>query len=118
MLREPIMFGSAGIYAEATFGFAVFHQELDRLRNVLQSLGYAQAPLRDVLPSLLGHLMLENGDLRLETFTADLLVRGQAHRVDGVARGVGKVSHGLAALGIIEKPIRMRNYRSWHDKDT
>jgi integrase len=118
MLREPVMFGNAGIYAEAIFGSAVFHRELDRLRSVLQSLGYAQAPLHGVLPSLLGHLMLENGDPQLETFTADLLVRGQAHRVEGVARGVGKVSHGLAALGIIEKPIRMRNYRSWHDKDT
>jgi hypothetical protein len=118
MLREPVMFGNAGIYAEAIFGSVVFHQELGRLRSVLQSLGYAQAPLHAVLPSLLGHLMLENGDPRLETFTADLLVRGQAHRVASVARGVGKVSHGLAAHGIIETPIRMLNYRSWHDKDT
>ena len=52
-LREPAMFGNAGIYAEAIFGSAVSHEQLDRLRRVLQSLGYAQAPLHRVLPSLL-----------------------------------------------------------------
>ena len=55
------MFAMAGAYAEAIFGKGVFLQELARLRKVLRSLGYAEAHLQNVLPSTLGHLLLENG---------------------------------------------------------
>ena len=107
--REPVMFAKAGTYAEAIFGSGVFLHELVRLRRVLRCLGYAEAHLRNVLPSTLGHLLLENGDPRLESLNVELLLRGQGHRVDGVARGVGKISNGLAALGLIDTPLRMRN---------
>jgi integrase len=116
--REPVIFAMAGTYAEAIFGSGVFLQELSRLRKVLRSLGYAEAHLQNVLPSTLGHLLLENGDPRLESLNVELLHRGQGHRVDGVARGVGKISNGLAALGLIDKPLRMRNYVGWKEKDT
>lgn len=62
--------------------------------------------------------MLESGDPRLESLNIELLLRGQAHRIEGIARSVGKVSNGLAALGIIDKPLRMRNYVGWREKDT
>ena len=116
--REPVMFAMAGLYAETIFGSGIFQQELRRLRKVLRSLGYAEAHLQNVLPATLGHLMLENGDPRLESLNVELLLRGQAHRVEGVARGVGKISNGLAALGLIDKPLRMRNYVGWKEKDT
>ncbi len=116
--REPMIFAMAGTYAEAIFGSGVFLNELARLRRVLRSLGYAEAHLQNVLPSTLGHLLLENGDPRLESLNVELLLRGQEHRVEGVARGVGKISNGLAALGLIDKPLRMRNYVGWKEKDT
>ena len=116
--REPVIFAMAGTYAEAIFGSGVFLNELARLRRVLRSLGYAEAHLQNVLPSTLGHLLLENGDPRLESLNVELLLRGQEHRVEGVARGVGKISNGLAALGLIDKPLRMRNYVGWKEKDT
>ena len=116
--RESVIFAMAGTYAEAIFGTGVFLHELARLRKVLRSLGYAEAHLQNVLPSTLGHLLLENGDPRLESLSIELLLRGQGHRVDGVARGVGKISNGLAALGLIGTPLRMRNYVGWKAKDT
>jgi len=86
------------------------------LSQTLKSLGYAARHLEQFLSSVLGALMLENGDPRLETFTEELLLRGQAHRSEGIARSVGKVSHGLAAMGILAKPLRMRGYTSWREK--
>lgn len=89
--RDPVTLAMAGTYAEAIFGTGVFLHELARLRKVLRSLGYAEAHLQNVLQSTLGHLMLENGDPRLENLKVELLLRGQGHRVDSVARGVGKI---------------------------
>jgi len=86
------------------------------LSQALRSLGYAACHLEQFLSSVLGTLMLENGDPRLETFTEELLLRGQQHRSEGVARSVGKVSHGLAAMGILAKPLRMRGYTCWREK--
>jgi len=116
--RAPVMFAKPGLYAEAIFGCGLFLRELSRLSKVLRSLGYAEVHLKNVLPATLGHLLLENGDPRLEGLSVELLLRGQAHRIDGVARGVGKISNGLAALGLIDKPLRMRNYLGWREKDT
>ena len=69
---------------------------------MLKSRGYEARHLEQFLSSVLGALMLENGEPRLETFTEALLLKGQAHRSEGVARSVGKVSHGLAALEILD----------------
>ncbi|MEP4548463.1 MAG: tyrosine-type recombinase/integrase [Saccharospirillum sp.] len=109
-------FRQPALYASSIFGPVVFAQEHARLSEVLSSLGYAARNLEQLLSCVLGALMLENGDPRLETFTEELLLRGQQHRSKGIARSVGKVSHGLAAMGIIEKPLRMRGYASWRDK--
>lgn len=48
----------------------------------------------------------------------DLLQKGQDGRNNGVARAVGKVSNGLATMGIIEAPLRLRSYVGWKDKST
>ena len=109
-------FRQSAIYASAIFGNEIFKYEHTRLAQALRSLGYASRHLEQFLSSVLGALMLENGDPRFETFTEDLLLRGQAHRSDGVARSVSKVSHGLAALGILARPLRMRGYVRWHEK--
>jgi hypothetical protein len=109
-------FRQSSIYASFIFGHTVFDYEHARLSKVLKSLGYEARHLEQFLSSVLGALMLENGDPRLETFTEALLLKGQAHRSEGVARAVGKVSHGLASLGILEKPLRMRSYVSWRTK--
>lgn len=109
-------FRQSSIYASAIFGKEIFNREHARLSQALRSLGYASVHLEQFLSSVLGALMLENGDPRLETFTEELLVRGQAHRSEGVARSVGKVSRGLAAMGILANPLRMRSYTSWREK--
>nr|WP_237150978.1 hypothetical protein [Pseudomonas sp. ADAK13] len=109
-------FRQSAIYASFISGHSIFESEHARLSKVLKSLGYEARHLKQFLSSVLGALMLENGDPRLETFTEALLLKGQAHRSEGVARSVGKVSHGLAALGILEKPLRMRSYVSWCTK--
>ncbi len=109
-------FRQPAIYASFIFGHEIFKDEHARLSETLKSLGYGALHLDQFLSSVLGALMLENGDPRLETFTEELLLRGQAHRSEGIARSVGKVSHGLAALGILEKPLRMRGYVSWREK--
>lgn len=115
-LRRISKFRQPGVYAAAIFGVDIFNQEHARLAHVLRSLGYGARHMEQTLSSVLGTLILENGDPRLETFTEDLLRRGQAHRTEGIARAIGKVSRGLAALGILDKPMRMRSYVAWHEK--
>ncbi|ATI83626.1 integrase [Salmonella enterica subsp. enterica] len=105
-------------YASAIFGRDFFHRELKRLTDVLVSLGYSLRHQEMFLSAVLGTLMLENGDPRLESFTEDQLKRGQQYRTEGIARAVGKVSHGLAAMGILSRPLRMRGYTGWREKRT
>lgn len=105
-------------YASAIFGRDFFQRELKRLTVVLVSLGYSLRHQEMFLSAVLGTLMLENGDPRLESFTEELLKRGQQHRTEGIARAVGKVSHGLAAMGILSHPLRMRGYTGWKEKKT
>lgn len=92
-------------YACAVFGRDIFQQELSRLMDVLVALGYSLRHQEMFLSAVLGMLMLENGDPRLESFTEELLLRGQQYRTNGIARAVGKVSHGLAAHGNFVTPI-------------
>lgn len=105
-------------YAKAAFGKCFFQQELDRLLEVLVALGYSRRTQELFLSAVLGMLMLENGDPRLESFTEELLIRGQQYRTEGIARAIGKVSHGLAAMGILSRPLRMRGYLAWKEKRT
>ncbi|BEM41310.1 integrase (plasmid) [Serratia marcescens] len=110
--RQPLC------YARAVFGREICQQEWQRLLAVLVSLGYARRTQEMFLSAVLSLLMLENGDPRLESFTEALLTRGQQHRTEGIARAVGKVSHGLAAMGILPRPLRMRGYTDWKEKNT
>lgn len=106
------------LYACTIFGRDIFHQELHRLMEILIALGYSREKQEKKLSAVLGMLMLENGDPRLESFTEDLLKRGQQYRTEGIARSVAKVSHGLASLGILDRPLRMCGYIGWKDKRT
>ncbi|WP_272577123.1 tyrosine-type recombinase/integrase [Providencia sp. PROV274] len=106
------------LYACAIYGHDIVHFELNRLMNVLTTLGYSSQHQERTLSTVLGTLILENGDPRLETFTEALLKQGQAHRTEGIARAIGKVSHGLSSMGILEKPLRMRGYSGWKEKKT
>ncbi|MEX7625339.1 tyrosine-type recombinase/integrase [Serratia marcescens] len=110
--RQPLC------YARAVFGQDICQQEWQRLLAVLVSLGYSRRTQEMFLSAVLSLLMLENGDPRLESFTEALLTRGQQHRTEGIARAVGKVSHGLAAMGILHRPLRMRGYIGWREKNT
>ncbi|WP_325178116.1 hypothetical protein [Pantoea sp. 1B4] len=62
--------------------------------------------------------MMMNSNPQLESFTTDLLWRAQKYHDRGIARTVGRVSHALAAMGIIKSPVRMRNYQEWREKPT
>ncbi|AZE48318.1 Mobile element protein [Pseudomonas chlororaphis] len=109
-------FRQPALYASAIFGYSIFMAEQSRLTQVLHSQGYAQQNLDQFLSNSLGTLMLENGDPRLDSFTEDLLRCGQAHRRENVARAIGKISRGLAAMGIIDHPLHMRGYVGWREK--
>lgn len=109
-IRKP------ALYASAIFGQAIYHQELHRLTNTLTSLGYAPTSQKNHISGILATLMIKNRDPRLETFTPELLWQVQSGTKAGTSRFVGRVSHGLAALGIISAPVRMRNYTQWYEK--
>ena len=109
---QPSLPVAAGII----FGRERFEAEYKRLEGALIRLGYGRVNLHGCLPTVLAALMLEGRDPRLEAFDAALLERTRAlHRVL-VGAHVGKVSHGLAALGMLATPIRMRNYVGWREK--
>ncbi|WP_067437128.1 tyrosine-type recombinase/integrase [Duffyella gerundensis] len=110
--------GAPSLYASAIYGRKFFTQELNRLTDTLVSLGYKRKNQKNQLSALLGILMMMNSNPQLESFTTDLLWRAQKYHDRGNARTVGRVSHALAALGIIKSPVRMRNYQEWHEKPT
>ncbi|MCQ0899211.1 MULTISPECIES: tyrosine-type recombinase/integrase [Enterobacterales] len=109
-IRKP------ALYASAIFGQAFYHQELQRLTDTLTSLGYAPASQKNHVSGILATLMIVNRDPRLESFTPELLWQVQSGMEAGTSRYVGRVSHALAALGIISTPMRMRNYTQWYEK--
>lgn len=94
----------------------MFRYQLNRLSEALISLGYAPRHLRHAISSPLGLLMLLNDNPRLENMTEKRLWQAQQNHDEQVSRHFGKISHGLAALGIIANPIRMRNYTEWNEK--
>ena len=104
------------VAARIIFGCDQFEAEHFRLESTLARLGYGRGSLRQNLPVVLAALMLERRDPRLESFDAALLERTRALHDDLIARNIGKVSHGLAALGVLATPLRMRNYVGWREK--
>ncbi|MEN4546281.1 tyrosine-type recombinase/integrase [Pantoea agglomerans] len=110
--------GAPSLYASAIYGRSIVSHELNRLTDVQISLGYVGQNQKHNLSGMLGVLMLMNNDPRLETFTTELLWRGQNCHDRGIARVTGKISYALAAMGIIKSPLRMRNYQEWHEKPT
>lgn len=109
-IRKP------ALHASAIFGQTIYHQELQRLTDTLMSRGYAPASQKNHISDILATLMIVNKDPRLETFTPELLWQVQSGMDAGTSRFVRRVSHGLAALGIISAPMRMRNYTKWYEK--
>lgn len=110
--------GAPSLYASAIYGRNFVSHELNRLTDVLISLGYVGQNQKHNLSGMLGVLMLMNNDPQLETFTTELLWRGQNCHDRGISRVTGKISYALAAMGIIKSPLRMRNYKEWHEKPT
>ena len=104
------------VAARIIFGWDRFEGEYGRLESALVRLGYGRTSLHNSLPMVLAALMLERRDPQLETFDAALLERTRGLHRDLIARNIGKVSHGLATLGVLAKPLRMRNYIGWREK--
>lgn len=98
------------------FGSDQFEGEYFRLESTLVRLGYRRISLHNCLSAVLAALMLERRDPRLESLDAALLERTRALHGELIARNIGKVSHGLAALGVLATPLRMRNYIGWREK--
>ncbi|WP_394550023.1 tyrosine-type recombinase/integrase [Pantoea sp. SGAir0183] len=109
-IRKP------ALYTCAIFGQAIYFRELHRLTETLKSLGYAAGSQVTHLSGILATLMVMNRDPRLETFTPELLWEAQNNTDSGTSRYIGRISHGLAALGIFSAPMRMRNYTRWYEK--
>ncbi|MEN4891350.1 tyrosine-type recombinase/integrase [Erwinia billingiae] len=104
------------LYASAIYGSMMFNHQLNRLALTLISLGYSQHKQDKRISHTLGLLMLLNNNPRLEAMTTELLWQAQKYQEERIARHVGKISHGLAALGIIASPLRMRNYNEWRER--
>lgn len=104
------------VAARIIFGEDRFEGEYVRLESTLVRLGYGRISLHNCLSMVLAALMLERRDPRLEAFDAALLERTRTLYCEPITRNIGKVSHGLAALGVLAKPIRMRNYVGWREK--
>lgn len=92
------------------------HDRIQSVYGPITSLGYAPTSQKNHVSGILATLMIMNRDPRLETFTPELLWRAQSGTDKGISRYVGRVSHALAALGIISAPVRMRNYKKWYEK--
>jgi len=103
--------------ARFVFGRELFDQECGRLHQALQKIGYGKLQLQRNFPSVVAAVMLENRSPYLESFDGELLERTR-EKYTAQARSIGKISHGLAALGILHKPLRMQNYVSWKEKST
>lgn len=103
------------LYASAIYGSMMFSHQVGRLAGTLISLGYAHDQ-GNKISSTLGLLMLLNDNPRLEDMSTELLWQAQKYHDERIARQIGKISHGLAALGIITSPVRMRNYTEWFEK--
>ena len=88
------------VAARIIFGSDRFEAEHRRLEETLLRLGYGRDSLHACLPAVLAALMLERRDPRLEAFDAPLLERTRNLHRELVGRHIGKVSHGLAALGV------------------
>ena len=97
------------------FGEELFERECGRLHQALQKIGYGKVNLQQNFPSILAAVMLENRNPYLESFDTELLERTR-EKYSAQAHGIGKLSQGLAALGILPEPLRMRNYVSWKEK--
>lgn len=99
------------------FGKELFEHECGRLHQALQKIGYGKIKLQQSFPSVLAAVMLENRNPYLESFDDELLERTR-EKYSTQARSIGKISHGLAALGILPHPLRIRNYVSWKEKSS
>ena len=118
MLREPIMFGSAGIYAEAIFGFAVFHRELDRLEACCSHWDTLRLRSAMFFQAFLVTSCWRTGIRGWKLSRPIFWCAGRRTASMAWHAGSGKFLTVWRRLESFEKPIRMRNYRSWHDKDT
>ncbi|MFZ2170017.1 MAG: hypothetical protein WAW61_10320, partial [Methylococcaceae bacterium] len=85
--------------------------------QTLQKMGYGKIKLQQRFPSILAAVMLENRNPYLESFEDELLERTR-EKYSTQARSIGKLSHELAALGILPHPLWMRNYVSWKEKSS
>ncbi|MFA5920683.1 MAG: hypothetical protein WC856_05270 [Methylococcaceae bacterium] len=104
----PIFYLSA--LGRLIFGKELFEHECGRLHQTLQKMGYGKIKLQQRFPSILAAVMLENRNPYLESIDDELLERTR-EKYSTQARSIGKISHGLAAQGILPHPLRMRNER-------
>ena len=95
--------------ARFIFGKGLFDRECGRLHHALQEIGYGGLQLERNFPSVVAAVMLENRNPHLESFSGELLERAR-EKYTAQARSIGKISHGLAALGILPSPLRKSNY--------
>ena len=90
--------------------------EYGRLESALVRLGYGRTSLHNTLPMVLAALMLERRDPRLETFDPPCS-NARAVFIATPSRGTSeRCLAGLAALGVLATPLRMRNYVGWREK--
>ena len=96
------------VTARVVFGRDVFDRECGRLMTALDRVGFKCSSMRSFMPSVIAAVALEGDDPRLDRFDDALL-----ERVRGLYRGpIGKriimLTNGLAALGLVQQPVRFR----------
>jgi hypothetical protein len=95
--------GAPSLYASAIYGRNFVSHELNRLTDVLISLGYVGQNQKHNLSGMLGVLMLMNNDPQLETFTTELLCGGRTATTGGSQELQEKYPMHLLLWGIIKK---------------
>ena len=100
------------VTARLVFGRDVFDQECGRLMTALEWVGFKCRSMRSFMPSVIAAAALEGDDPRLERFDNALLERVRSLYRGPIGKRIIMLTNGLAALGLVQQPVRFRVYES------
>jgi integrase len=100
------------VTARVVFGRDVFDRECGRLMTALDRVGFKCSSMRSFMPSVIAAVALEGDDPRLDRFDDALLERVRGLYRGPIRKRIIMLTNGLAALGLVQQPVRFRIYPS------
>jgi integrase len=100
------------VTARVVFGRDVFDRECGRLMTALDRVGFKCSSMRSFMPSVIAAVALEGDDPRLDRFDDALLERVRRLYRGPIGKRIIMLTNGLAALGLVQQPVRFRIYPS------